>query len=157
MQMKPKVSTPENTVTINYNKDELDKQKSFVMCPTFGCKEQLTGTWKDYETGEMVNGLKQYKCPGCGKTFTVNDFSTNCLPVPNEDGIGIVYDTVKNSILFKVNGSERFIDTDDVAYVYMPLKYITASNKFFYITNLNDLANDSEILELIQEKLHENK
>lgn len=161
MEYKPKIQTPENTVTHTYTKEDLEKQKSFVMCPTSGCTAELKGSWKDYEVyikdknGKVIkkkeNGLQVYRCPVCEKEFTVNNFSINSIPVPDVDGIGVI---IKGeSILYRVNGFERFHDADGETYVYLPLKYVTEHNRFFYVQTDNPEVSDDELKELIKNHL----
>lgn len=159
MDFKPKKQTPENTVTHNYTKKDLEKQKSFVMCPTPGCTAELTGSWNNYKVweknkfGKKVpkknNGLQVYKCPSCNSEFTVNNFSVNSIPIPDFDGIGVIIQ--HNEIKFRVNGFERFKDSDGDTYVYLPLKYITEDSKFFYIPTDNPEISDDELKEMLKD------
>lgn len=159
----PKVQTPENTITRNYTKDELDKQKSFVMCPTQGCKAELKGSWKDYEVyikdknGKKVqkkdNGLQVYRCPACKQEFTVNNFSVNSIPVPDFDGIGVLTRGNSGKIEFTVNGFERFKDSDDLTYVYLPLKYSLENFRFFYIPVDSPEVSVEDLENLLKEHL----
>lgn len=131
-----------------------EEKRQYVMCPTPGCKEKLLGSWKDHETGETKDGLKIYKCPGCGNEFTVNDFRVNAVPIPNEDGTAVVYDKLSYRIIFKTPGRNRFVDADDIAYVHIPLTMLTSdpNAKLIYLSDIEpEDFTDAEISAVIKQ------
>lgn len=161
-QLTPKDAkneNPEELLNIQYpvsmtpeeRREYHEEKRQYVMCPTPGCREKLLGSWKDHETGETKQGLKVYKCPGCGNEFTVNDFKINAMPVPNQDGVAVVYDKQSFQVLFKVPGRNRFIDADDIAYVHIPLTTLAQPNAaLLYLSDIEpEDFTDAEISDVI--------
>lgn len=147
------------SIQIDYTKSD-DEKKLYVMCPTFGCTYKLDGTWKNYATGVYKNGLMVYKCPKCQKEFTINDFKVNAVPIPNEDGLAVLYNTRLDKIILKIPGSARFTDVDNISYIHVPYLSINKDVIMVYLSNssldLEELQ-DVELLSMIKNYLNDKK
>lgn len=134
-----------------------DREKNFVMCPTSGCTQKLMGTWKDFEIGKSETGLTIYRCPACNSEFTINDFKTNAIPIPDQDGLAVVFNKQTYQILLKIPGYTRFIDSDGTAYINVPIHSINKEfTSLLYLTDIDvEEFNDEEIKRAILEYLKE--
>lgn len=145
----------DKTDEVQVTSDVDDKKKFYVMCPTPGCTKELVGSWKEYATDEKRNGLTVYECPECHNKFTVNDFRVNALPIPDRDGLGVVFDTKTFEIYFKVPGYARFIDADGIAYLHVPIHTLAPVNSaMVYLTDIKpEEFTDSEIVDVLRKHI----
>jgi len=143
-----------NISNINNEKNSDPEKKTFVMCPTPGCTYKLEGTWNDHFTGEYQNGLKMYKCPSCEKEFNINSYKINSVQIPNKDGLAVLYRYDTFEIVFKAPGYTRFVDTEGVAFIHVPIHILNIPNvKMVYFTDIDDEFTDKELIDAIREEL----
>lgn len=145
-----------NEVELVQDSDGREYHK-YVMCPTPGCNKKLVGSWKEYDTGEKENGLHVYQCPNCNIKFTINDVKVNAVPIPDVDGLGVIYNKNNYNVLFRVQGNTRFIDADGIAYVHIPVLVISSPDAaMIYFTDLvSEEFTDDELKNAIKQYVAE--